>query len=111
MLNDCIFIGVLKETPQVKTMSNGLNSCIINLDVGTSWKQKDGTYYQDNLNIVAYGDVADKIAKECKVGMKLDVRAKAHLDNDKLVLILDKYQVLARNLDIEQLKGEKYENN
>lgn len=72
-LNKVILIGYLVADPELKTTQNGTNVCSFRIGVSRKFKNQDGTYTSDFIDIVAWRQQAEFVCKYFRKGKPICV--------------------------------------
>ena len=77
MLNSVSLVGRLTRDPEVKINKKTKKSrCFIILAVGRSYKNADGEYDADFIDITVWDQLADNLAEYCHKGDMIGVRGR-----------------------------------
>lgn len=101
MLNQSVLIGRIKEDVVIKE-KDGTKYAILKLAVPRSFKNKDGYYETDFIDVSIFGNIADNAKEYCKSGDLVGVKGRLESKDDKLFLIGEKLTFLSS----QQNKGE-----
>lgn len=74
MLNQVICVGRLTDDPKVKDLDNGKQVSNITLAVPRSYKNADGEYDTDFVDVVLWDKVAGTTAEYCKKGDLIGIK-------------------------------------
>lgn len=96
-MNRCIFSGYLFDKPQLKESLSGKSVCEFRMSVPRGYKSSDGERKSDFITVVAWGQTAEKIARYCDKGVKLNiethVRTELYTDKNGVKRESHKYEV------------------
>jgi single-strand DNA-binding protein len=67
-LNKVVLIGNMVADPEIKTTQTGVEVCSFRIGVQRKFKEQDGTYKSDFINIVAWRQSAAFVGKYFKKG-------------------------------------------
>lgn len=81
MLNQVIFVGRLTADPEVTTTKNGKEVSNITLAVPRSYKNKDGEYETDFVDVALWDKVAGATAEYCKKGDLIGIKGRVETNN------------------------------
>ena len=70
-MNKFLILGNLTHDPELATTANGRNICKLSLAVKSDYKNADGEYSTDFLNITVWNDLAERCHKYLKKGSKV----------------------------------------
>lgn len=73
MLNKVILTGRLTATPELKTTTTGVNVATFSIAVQRNYKNADGSYSTDFINIVAWRNQAEFISRYFEKGQLITV--------------------------------------
>ena len=84
MLNQFICVGRLSEQPKIQKTENGKELCIITIVVPRSYKNEEGIYENDFLNVVLLNYIANSTIEYCKKGDIIGIKGRIETRlNDK----------------------------
>jgi len=72
-LNKVILIGNMVADPEIKSTQTGIEVCSFRIGIQRKFKEQDGTYKSDFINIVAWRQSAAFVAKYFKKGSPICV--------------------------------------
>jgi len=76
MMNQFWGVGRLVAKPETKTSENGKSYLNFTIAVPRSYKNADGEYETDFLDVVAFGQIADATAEYCQKGDMVGVKGR-----------------------------------
>ena len=76
MLNNVVLVGRLTKTPEVKETESGNKRTYITLAVGRSYKNYNGEYETDFINIVLWNGVAENTCEYCQKGDIIGIKGR-----------------------------------
>ena len=76
MLNQIILVGRLVKTPELFLTENGKKGSIVTLAVGRGFKNQDGEYDTDFIDVNLWSVVAENTAEYCKTGDIVGIRGR-----------------------------------
>ena len=77
MLNNVTLVGRLTRDPEVKINKKTKKSrCFITLAVGRSYKNADGEYDADFIDVTVWDQLADNLAEYCHKGDVVGIRGR-----------------------------------
>lgn len=76
MLNQFVGVGRLVATPESKTSENGKKYSNFTIAVPRSYKNADGAYDTDFIDVVVFGPIAESTAEYCKKGDMIGVKGR-----------------------------------
>lgn len=77
MLNSVIMVGRLLDKPEIKELENGKKVTNITLVIPRCYKNADGEYEKDFVDIVLYGFTADHTVEYCNKGDVIGIKGRA----------------------------------
>ena len=81
MLNQAILVGRLAEDPKVITNENGKKFSNITIGVPRNFKNEDGVYETDFIEITLWNNIAENTSEYCKKGDLIGVRGRIQVDS------------------------------
>lgn len=119
MLNQTILVGRLTKDIQLNQSEEGKKVATMNIAVPRSYKNAEGVYETDFIDVTLMGSVAENIAKYCQKGDIVGLKARIQrIDStSELQLIADKVSFLSKaknhdeeiNEEVEESKNEELE--
>ena len=115
MLNQIVIVGRLTSNPEVVKSEDGKERSQITLAVPRSYKNADGEYETDFLNVVSFGPVAETTSAYCKKGDLLGIKGRVetsvyeNADGEKkksTQIIADKISFLCSKQKAEEIERE-----
>ena len=76
MLNQVMLVGRLTEEVKVEKGENGVNNSSLVLAVPRNFKNADGVYDTDFINVKLFGTVATNTIEYCKKGDIISIRGR-----------------------------------
>lgn len=76
MMNQFLGVGRLVAQPEVKESENGKKYTNFTIAVQRSYKNADGEYDTDFLDVVSFGQMADTLSEYCKKGDMIAVKGR-----------------------------------
>ncbi len=116
MLNQVVLIGRLTDDLKVVESESGKSYCQINLAVPRSFKNSEGIYETDFVNITMFDGVANNTSQYCHKGDLIGVKGRLQIssfeDKDKnkqakLEVIAEKITFLTSNRDIKNKEDQE----
>lgn len=80
MLNQVVLVGRLTRDLEVRETENGTKVSNITLAVPRSYKNKEGVYDTDFIDVTLWNADGEKVAKYCKKGDMVGVKARLQAD-------------------------------
>lgn len=118
MINYLIVIGRLAETPIIETDKDDNQLCSIKLAVPRSYKNAEGVYETDLIDVELLNNIAEKTAEYCSkgdlIGIKGRVESRTYeaengTKTDKNVLVGEKVSFLANTKVKDDSQEEEME--
>lgn len=111
MFNSCLLFGRLTQDPELKTTDNNKKYCNFTLAVERSYKNKDGQYDVDFINITVWDAKAEQLCKYAKKGNPLTVKGSLETYKDennktRLVVKPDRFMFLEKQKNKDDM-GER----
>lgn len=79
MLNQVVLVGRMVEDPKVEKLNDGKNVTNLKLAVQRNYKNTDGIYETDFIDVTLWNEVAINTSKYCQKGDLVGI--KGHLKN------------------------------
>mgnify|MGYP000069214310 CR=1 FL=1 len=99
MLNQVVLIGRLTKDPELKVLDSGKSVLNANLAVRRSYKNEEGKYDTDFIDVVLWEGLAESFAKYAEKGSLIAIKGR---------LDIQKYQVNEENyLNLIKVIAEK----
>lgn len=76
MLNQVVLVGRIVRDPEIKKLENGKKVSNITLAVPRSYKNSEGEYATDFINVTLWNSVAENTAEYCQIGDMVGVKGK-----------------------------------
>ena len=76
MLNQVILVGRLTSDLETKELEDGKKVSNMTLAIPRSFKNADGEYETDFIDVVTFGQIADTTAEYCKKGDMIGVKGR-----------------------------------
>ena len=80
-MNQFVGVGRLVAKPEVKESENGKKYINYTIAVQRSYKNADGEYETDFLDVVSFGQVAESTAEYCEKGDIIGVKGRIETSN------------------------------
>ena len=81
MLNQIVLVGRLVEEVEVKELESGRKVANVTLAVPRNFKNEDGEYGTDFIDVVIWNSIADNTAEYCKNGDIIGVKGRLETNN------------------------------
>jgi single-strand DNA-binding protein len=81
MLNQTVIVGRLCSDPEVKELDSGKKVTNIKLAVSRPYKNEDGEYETDFIDVTLWDGVATNTAEYCRKGDLLGVKGRIETDS------------------------------
>jgi single-strand DNA-binding protein len=95
MLNMVTLVGRILE--DINKNENEENYIKIRITVPRSYKNIDGIYENDDIDIYIYNNLANQMLEYCKKGDLVGIKGKIQNDNNKLKIIAEKITFLSNS--------------
>ena len=80
-MNQFVGVGRLVAKPEVKTSENGKTYANFTVAVPRSYKNADGEYETDFIDVVAFGQISESTAEYCNKGDVIGVKGRIETRN------------------------------
>lgn len=94
MLNQIVLVGRISNNLEIRKEEEK-KSAYIKLAVPRSFKNADGVYDTDFLDVMLYGCIAENTVEYCKVGDLVGVKGRLQSDNEKMQIVAEKLTFLS----------------
>ena len=81
MLNHIVMVGRLLSDPTITKLEEGKEVCNITLAVPRSYKNKDGAYDTDFIDVVLWNAIATNTCEYCKKGDLVGIKGRVQTTN------------------------------
>lgn len=81
MVNNVTLLGRITRDPEVKSVGNGSSVCNFTLAVNRNFKNQQGEYEADFINVVAFGNTAQRMQQYVAKGNLLAVTGRIQTRN------------------------------
>lgn len=95
MLNQVVLVGRLVANPNVKELETGKKVSNITLAVTRGFKNAEGEYDTDFVDVTLWDGIAENTAEYCKKGDIVGVKGRVQKIKSKLVIIAEKVTFLS----------------
>lgn len=95
MLNQVIVVGRLVRKPTVKETEEGKKVCNATIAVPRSFKNAEGEYETDFIDIVLFDNIATNTTEYCNKGDIIGVKGRLQTTNKKLEVIAERITFLS----------------
>lgn len=102
MLNQMVLVGRIAKEPILKEIE-GKKISLLSISVPRNYKNSNGEYETDFINIRLFGNVAENTAEYCKVGDTVGIKGRVENNNESLEIIAEKVTFLAEGKGKEVL--------
>jgi len=75
-MNFCTFVGRIVKDPELKDLENGKKVSNLTLAVQRSYKNEDGVYEADFIDVTLWNNVASNVNEYCKKGDVVGVKGR-----------------------------------
>lgn len=75
-MNFCTFVGRIVKDPELKDLENGKKVSNLTLAVQRSYKNEDGVYEADFIDVTLWNNVASNVSEYCKKGDVVGVKGR-----------------------------------
>ncbi len=76
MLNTCVIVGRVIETPEVRTTPKGQNVAHLIIEADRLFRNEDGTLSTDIFSVTLWRGIAEECAAVCHVGSVVAVKGR-----------------------------------
>ena len=80
MLNECVLVGRVVETPEVQTTPKGTTVAHMIMETDRNFRNEDGTLSKDRFQITLWKGIAEECAAMCKQGSLIAMRGRIGSD-------------------------------
>ena len=80
-MNSVILVGRLAQDPELKTTENGLNLVRMTVAVNRNFKNLDGIYETDFIEVTLWDLIAKNVTEYCKKGDTVGVRGRLQVSS------------------------------
>lgn len=95
MLNQIVLVGRLVNDPIVEENENGKNVSVITLAIPRSYKNTEGEYDTDFVDVTLWNSIASNTVEYCKKGDVVGVKGRvARLQGNQLQVVAEKVTFL-----------------
>lgn len=95
MLNQIVLVGRLVNDPIVEENENGKNVSVITLAIPRSYKNTEGEYDTDFVDVTLWDKIASNTVEYCKKGDVVGVKGRvARLQGNQLQVVAEKVTFL-----------------
>ncbi len=104
MLNQVILVGRLVRKPEVEETESRIKKTKITLAVSRSWKNCNGEYEVDFVDVILWKGIAENTAEYCKANDVIGVKGRLQkLESDsELVIVAEKVTFLSSRKEDEE---------
>ena len=99
MLNQLVIVGRMTKNLEINELENGRKQAIAKIAVPRSYKNKDGVYETDFIDVILWEAVADNVSSYCKKGDLLGIKGRIQSvrenDKDLLSVVAEKVTFLS----------------
>jgi len=81
MLNQAVLVGRLTKEPEVQETESGKNVSNITLAVQRAYKNEDGVYETDFIDVTLWNAIAENTAEYCHKGDIVGVKGRIQVEN------------------------------
>jgi single-strand DNA-binding protein len=81
MLNQVVLVGRLTRNPEVKELDDGKRLSGMTLAIPRSFKNAEGEYETDFIEVKLWNQIAENTAEYCKKGDIIGVKGRLQTDN------------------------------
>lgn len=95
MFNQIILVGRITSDPTIQELE-GKKKCVITLAIPRSYKNSEGEYDTDFIDVILYGGIATNTIEYCRKGYLVGVKGRMErLSGEELSLIAEKVTFLS----------------
>lgn len=95
MLNQAILVGRLVNKPEVKEREDGGKIVNITLAVPRNYKNEEGSYDTDFIDVVLWNAIASNTAEWCNKGDMIGIKGRLEKKENNLFVIGEKVSFLS----------------
>lgn len=94
MLNQTVLVGRITKDVEIKKIEDK-KYAILKLAIPRSFKNEEGNYDTDFIDVSIFDNIAQNIKEYCKAGDLVGVKGRLESKEDKLVLVGEKVTFLS----------------
>lgn len=96
MLNQIVVVGRLTKNPEIKELENGKKVAEVTLAVPRSYKNVDGEYDTDFIDVVLYSGIAENTTEYCMKGDLIGIKGNiTRLSGEEMKLVAERVTFLS----------------
>ncbi len=113
MVNNVTLLGRITRDPEVKAVGNGSAVCNFTLAVNRNFKNQQGEYEADFINVVAFGNTASRMQQYVNKGNLLAITGRIQTRNYENNMGQRVYvtEVVANNVSFVESRSTRGQNN
>ena len=81
MLNQIVLVGRITQDPKVTELDNGKKVCNVTVAIPRSYKNENGEYDTDFVDVVLWNGIAENTAEYCHKGDIIGVKGRIQTSN------------------------------
>ena len=81
MLNQIVLVGRITQDPKVTELENGKKVCNVTVAIPRSYKNENGEYDTDFVDVVLWNGIAENTAEYCHKGDIIGVKGRIQTSN------------------------------
>lgn len=105
MLNQVVLVGRIAKEVEVKELEGDKKVSEITLAIPRSFKNEEGAYDTDLVNITLWDSIAENVKEYCRKGDIVGIKGRVQDNNSQLEIVADRVSFLSSK------KEESNENN
>lgn len=80
MLNQCVLVGRVVETPEIQTTSKGTSVAHMLMETDRSFRNEDGSLSKDQFEVTLWKGIAEECSAVCKPGSLIALKGRLNSD-------------------------------
>lgn len=102
MLNQVIIVGRFVSKPTFKETENGKKRCKVTVAVPRSFKNAEGEYETDFIDVILWDAIAENTAEYCNKGDIVGIKGRLQTTNKRMEVIAEKITFLSSKSSDEE---------
>ena len=103
MLNQLILVGRLTKDIEIEKIDDDKEMAILNLAIPRNFKNTNGEYDTDYVQVCAFNGIATNVAEYCQKGDLIGIKGRIESGNDKTIrIVAEKVTFLSSNKNLNK---------